>query len=65
MLCFLSKHVYKMQLYLRPFYSILRRQKNIFEWTLEHQKCFDEIKISPHRTNIKHDPRSRSTILAM
>ena len=32
-----------MQLYLRPFYNILR-QKNNFEWTTEHQKRFEEIK---------------------
>ena len=31
-----------MQLYLRPFYNILRQQ-NKFEWTLEHQKYFEEI----------------------
>ena len=31
---FLSKNVYKMQLYLRPFYNILRQQK-IVEWTIE------------------------------
>ena len=31
MLNFLSKHVYKMQLYFRPFYNILRQQNN-FEW---------------------------------
>ena len=35
MLNFLSKYVYKMQLYLRPFYNILRQQNN-FEWTTEH-----------------------------
>ena len=40
---FLSKYVYKMQLYLRPFYNILRQQNN-FEWTTEHQKLFEEIK---------------------
>ena len=28
MLNFLSKYVYKMQLYLRPFYNILRQQNN-------------------------------------
>ena len=33
-----------MQLNLRPFYITLRQQNN-FEWTLEHQKRFDEIKI--------------------
>ena len=43
MLNFLSKYVYKMQLYLRPFYNILR-QPNNFEWTTEHQTRFDEIK---------------------
>ena len=43
MLNFLSKYVYKMQLYLRPFYNILRQQNN-FEWTTEHQKRFKEIK---------------------
>ena len=32
-----------MQLYLRPFYNILRQQ-NIFEWTTEHQTRFEEIK---------------------
>ena len=30
-----------MQLYLRPFYNILRQQ-NIFEWTTEHQKRYEE-----------------------
>ena len=43
MLNFLSKNVYKMQLYLRPFYNILRQQNN-FEWTTEHQIRFEEIK---------------------
>ena len=43
MLNFLSKDVYKMQLYLRPFYNILRKQNN-FEWTTEHQTQFEEIK---------------------
>ena len=33
-----------MQLYLRPFFIILRRQNN-FEWTTEHQKRFEAIKI--------------------
>ena len=32
-----------MQLYLRPFYNILRQQ-NSFEWTTEHQKRFEEKK---------------------
>ena len=43
MLNFLRKYVYKMQLYLRPFYNILRQQNN-FEWTTEHQTRFEEIK---------------------
>ena len=43
MLNFLSKYVYKMQLYLRPFYNILRQQNN-FEWTTEHQTRFEENK---------------------
>ena len=43
LLNFLSKYVYKMQLYLRPFYNILRQQNN-FEWISEHQKQFEEIK---------------------
>ena len=43
MLTFLSKYVYKMQLYLRPFYKILRQQNN-FEWSTEHQTRFEEIK---------------------
>ena len=32
-----------MQLYLTPFYNILRQQNN-FEWTIEHQSRFEEIK---------------------
>ena len=32
-----------MQLYLKPFYNILRQQNN-FAWTTEHQKRFEEIK---------------------
>ena len=43
MLKFLSKYVYKMQLYLRPLYKILRQQK-IFEWISEHQTRFEETK---------------------
>ena len=34
-----------MQLYLRPFYNILRQQNN-FEWNTEHQAQFEEIKNS-------------------
>ena len=40
---FLCKYVFKMQLYLRPFYNLLRQQKNL-EWTIEHQKWFEERK---------------------
>ena len=43
MLNFLSKYVYKMQLYFRSFYKILRQQKKI-EWTTEHQTRFEEFK---------------------
>ena len=43
MLNFLTKHVCKMQLYLRPFYNILRQQ-NSFEWTTDNQLRFEEIK---------------------
>ena len=32
-----------MQLYLRPFYIILRQQKS-FEWTTKHQTRFQKIK---------------------
>ena len=32
-----------MQLYIRPFYNILRQQ-NSFEWNTEHQIPFEEIK---------------------
>ena len=32
-----------MQLYLRPFYNIIRQQNNS-EWTTENQRRFDEIK---------------------
>ena len=35
LIIFLSKYVYKMQLYLRPLNNILRQQNN-FEWTTEH-----------------------------
>ena len=57
MLNFLGKYVYKMQLYLRPFYNILRQQ-NDFEWTTEHQKRFKEIKtlITEQLSNTIPDP---------
>ena len=51
-----------MQLYLRPFYNILRQQ-NSFEWTTEHQTRFEEIKKTFNRTNIKHNSRPKTTIL--
>ena len=59
---FLSKYVYKMQLYSRPFYNILRQQNN-FEWTTEHQTRFEEIQKIFDRANFKHNSRSKSTIL--
>ena len=43
MLIFLNKYVYKIQLYLRPFYNILR-QKHNFEWTTGYQTRLEEIK---------------------
>ena len=43
-----------MQLGLNPIYNILRQQ-NIFVWTIEHQKWFEEIKT--HLTEqISKDP---------
>ena len=42
LLKFSIKYVYKMQLYLRPFYNTLRQQNN-FEWTKEHQTRFEVI----------------------
>ena len=58
MLNFLSKYIYKMQLYLRPFYSILRQQNN-FEWTTEHQTRFEEIKklLTEQISNTIPDPK--------
>ena len=57
MLNLFSEHVYEMQLYLRPFSNILRRQ-NKFEWTTEHQKRFEEIKtiLSEQISNTIPDP---------
>ena len=57
MLNLFSEHVYEMQLYLIPFYNILRRQ-NKFEWTTEHQKRFKEIKtiLSEQISNTIPDP---------
>ena len=43
MLNFLSNHVFKMQLYI--FIIFLDKKKNNFEWTIEHQKRFAEMKI--------------------
>ena len=39
---FSSKHVFKMHLYLRTFYNIVCIK--MVEWTVEHQKHFDENK---------------------
>ena len=46
-----------MQLYLRPFYNILRQQNN-FERTTEHQKRFEEIKtlLTERLSNTIPDP---------
>ena len=46
-----------MQLYLRPFYNILRQQNN-FEWTTEHQTRFEEIKkrLTEKISNTIQDP---------
>ena len=57
MLNFLSKYVYKLQLYSRPFYNILRQQNN-FEWTTEHQKRFEERKtlLTEQLSNTVPDP---------
>ena len=46
-----------MQLYLRPFYNILRQQNN-FEWTTEHQKWFEQIEtlLTEHLSNTIPDP---------
>ena len=46
-----------MQLYLRPFYNILRQQNN-FECTTEHQKRFEEIKtlLTEQLSNTIPDP---------
>ena len=53
-----------MQLYLRPFYNILRQQ-NYFEWTTEHQKRFKEIKKSSHIKIIKTIPAPNQPFYAM
>ena len=46
-----------MQLYLIPFYNILRQQNN-FEWTTEHQTRFEEIKkiLTEQISNTVPDP---------
>ena len=46
-----------MQLYLRPFYNILRQQTN-FEWTTERQTRFEEIKklLTEQTSNTIPDP---------
>ena len=53
MLNFFSKYVYKMQLYLRPFYNILRQQNN-FEWTTEHQTRIKAPNSSIHRSQTNY-----------
>ena len=49
-----------MQLYLRPFYNILRQQ-NIFEWTTEHQTRYEEIKklVTEQISNTIPDPNQQ------
>ena len=49
-----------MQLYLGPFYNILRQQNN-FEWTTEHQTRFKEIKklLTEQISNTIPDPNQR------
>ena len=66
MLNFLSKYVYKMHLYLRPFYNILRQQNN-FEWTAEHQTRFEEIKklLTEQISNTIPDPNQPFNQCAM
>ena len=64
MLNFLSKYVYKMQLYLRPFYNILRQQNN-FEWNTEHQARFEEIKKLLTEQISNTIPDSNQTFYAM
>ena len=46
-----------MQLYLRPFYNILRKQNN-FEWTTAHQTRFEDIKtiLTEQLSNTIPDP---------
>ena len=53
-----------MQLYLRPFYNILRQQNN-FEWTTEHQTRFEEIKklLTEHSGTNKMNPISANSRL--
>ena len=57
MLNFLSKYLYKMQIFLKPFYNILRQQNN-FEWTTEHQTRFKKIKklLTKQTSNTIPDP---------
>ena len=57
MLNCLSKYVYKIHLFLRPFYNILRQQ-NDFEWTTKHQKRSEEIKtlLTEQLSNIIPNP---------
>ena len=46
-----------MQLYLRPFHNILRQQNN-FEWTIDHQKRFKEVRtlLTEQLSNTIPDP---------
>ena len=51
-----------MQVYLRPFDNILRQQNSI-EWTVEHQKRFNETPKTYIPTNLKHKTRSKLIVL--
>ena len=64
MLNFLSKYVYKMQLYLGPFYNILRQQ-NIFEWFTKHQTRFEEFKKLLTEQNLNTIPDPNQPFYAM
>ena len=66
MLNFLTKNVYKLQLYLIPFYNIFRQQNN-FEWTTEIQKRCEEIKTlrTEQLSNTIPDPTKHFMLCAM
>ena len=62
MLNFLSKYVYKMQLYLRP--SIISSDNKItLNGPLNIKNDLKKLKKTFNRTNFKHNSRSKSTII--